>query len=182
MFKNTYKHANTHIYICYIFKLVACNNKCLLLHLWHRYPKCIHYWFVVFCTYKHGSSSQWTIRKYKQGSMSLHSPHTRPCHDIRGGDETIEPIYDANKMNIQNNAPNKHIQSTRPHTHRPSLVYLAAHPSREALWSHIKQITTWETTHMHEFTHICRGTLSRTAECEDLCGVQVVPENEWEEG
>lgn len=34
-----------------------------------------------------------------------------------GGDDTIESIYDANKMNIQNNAPNKHIQTKHTSTY-----------------------------------------------------------------
>lgn len=103
---------------------------------------------LALCMFKY--CSQWTIYKYKQGNMSLDSPRTSPCSGVRWYHTAntwcrhyeLTPIY------------------TKTLTHRPSLVYLAAHPSWEALWSHIKQITTWETTRMHEFTHKCRETLS----------------------
>ena len=63
---------------------------------------------------------------------------------------------------------------THSRTQHTRLVCLAAHPSWVGLWSHIKQITTWETTRACEFT--------RTAENEDPCAEQVVPRKEREEG
>lgn len=40
------------------------------------------------------------------------------------GDDTIEPIYDANKMNIQNNAPSKHIQRKHTSTYTQTQLWL----------------------------------------------------------
>lgn len=134
----------------------------------------------------------WTIHRFRQGITSIRTVQTRPCHGMGKMSQSSYFMQTVPKYKLcreHTRALTKHTPGhshtlshtlvhsrTLSHTlaHRTRLVCLAAHPSWVGLWSHIKQITTWETTRACEFT--------RTAENEDPCAEQVVPRKEREEG